>query len=183
MSDPTLIKETVEAAQAAGPIGAFGLNGKIFVAQLVNFGLVLLVLWRFAYRPIVAMLEARSEKIEKSVREAQEIEKRMKTTQVEREEMMKQARLDAQDVVRKASDHAEARGKAMSEKARAEVERIVAQGKVQMASEREKMLSEVRSEVVHLAMLAAEKILGEHVNAKKSDGLAKETLKSAGLDV
>jgi len=71
MADPTLIKETVEAAQAAGPIGAFGLNGKIFVAQLVNFGLVLLVLWRFAYRPIVNMLEARSEKIEKSVKEAE----------------------------------------------------------------------------------------------------------------
>lgn len=183
MSDPTLIKETVSAAQAVGPIGAFGLNGKIFLAQLVNFGLVLLVLWRFAYRPIVAMLEARSEKIEKSVKEAQEIEKRMKTAEAERERLMKQARLDAQEVVRKSGEDAEARGKAISEKARAEVEKIVAQGKVQLSSEREKMLLEVRSEVVNLAILAAEKILDERVNAKKSDALVKETLKEVGLDV
>ena len=183
MADPTLIKETVEAAQAAGPIGAFGLNGKIFVAQLVNFGLVLLVLWRFAYRPIVNMLEARSEKIEKSVKQAEEIEARMNASEVERDEMMKKARLTAQEVAKKAQEDAEARTKAMGEKARAEVEKIVVQGKAQLASEREEMLSQVRKEVAQMAILAAEKILGETIDKKKSEALAVNTLKEAGLDV
>ncbi len=183
MSDPTLIKETMEAAQAAGPIGAFGLNGKIFLAQLVNFGLVLLVLWRFAYRPIVNMLETRSEKIEKSVKQAEEIERRMKASEVEREEMMKQARLAAQETAKKTQEDADARGKAMAEKARAEVEKIVVQGKAQLVFEREEMLSGIRKEVAHMALLAAEKILGETIDKKKSEILAEETFKDAGLNV
>ena len=153
------------------------------MAQLVNFGLVLLVLWRFAYRPIVNMLEARSEKIEKSVKQAEEIEARMNASEVERDEMMKQARLTAQEVAKKAQEDAEARTKAMGEKARAEVEKIVVQGKAQLASEREEMLSQVRKEVAQMAILAAEKILGETIDKKKSEALAVNTLKEAGLDV
>ena len=56
-----------ETARAAGGIGVLGINGKIFLAQLVNFGLILLVLWRFAFKPIVARLEARRERIEKKI--------------------------------------------------------------------------------------------------------------------
>jgi len=181
MTDPNIIQETVEAVKTVGPIGAFGLNAKIFIAQLVNFSLVLLVLWRFAYRPIVNMLDARSEKIDKSIKQAEEIEARMKTTEKEREELLKTSRLEAQEIAKKSQEDAEARGKELADKAREEVAKIVAQGKVQMATQREEMLASVRSEVVNVAMLAAEKILGEAVDKKKSEALTAETFKEAGL--
>lgn len=181
MSDPTILKETVEVAKAMGPIGAFGLNAKIFTAQLINFGVVLIVLWRFAYRPIVTMLEERSEKIEKSVKHAEEIETRVKATEEEREVLLRQARLDAQEIATNAEATMEARKKEAIDKAREEVAKVVVQGKAQIASEREEMLTTLRKEMAEVAILAAEKVLKANVDKTTSQKLAQETLKEAGF--
>lgn len=189
--DPTIVNEamnvaeiaheTVEAAKAAGPIGAFGLNTKIFIAQLVNFGIVLLVLWKFAYTPIVNMLESREEKIEKSVKQAEEIEERMSKTAVESDEILKQARLDAQDIIQKNEEQLEVRRKEMVGKARDEVEKVVAQGKTQMVAEREEMLASIKKEVAEVAILAAQKILNKSVDKDASQKLTEEAIKEAGF--
>jgi F-type H+-transporting ATPase subunit b len=180
-ADPMLIKETVEAAQAAGPIGAFGLNAKIFVAQLVNFGIVLIVLWRFAYKPIVKMLETRQERIESSLKKADEIDERLKKAESEREEILKQARLAAQEIAQKSEMQIEDRRKEMVEKARGEVEKVVAQGKEQIASEKKEMLTEIKKEVVDVVILAAQKVLEESVDREASKKIAEEALKKAGF--
>ncbi|KKW34963.1 MAG: ATP synthase subunit b [Candidatus Giovannonibacteria bacterium GW2011_GWA2_53_7] len=128
-------------------------------------------------------VEARSEKIDKSVKQAEEIEARMKTSETEREEMLKTSRLEAQEIIKKAGEDAEARGKVLADKAREEVTKIVAQGKEQMATERQEMLASVRAEIADLAVLVAEKILEDQVDKKTSEALAKKTLEEAGVSL
>ena len=66
-----------ETVEATGGLGSLGLNVKIFIAQLINFAIVVLVLWKWVYNPIVALLEKRQTTIEKSLKEAKEIEEKM----------------------------------------------------------------------------------------------------------
>ena len=166
-----------ETARAAGGIGVLGINGKISLAQLVNFGLILLVLWRFAFKPIVARLEARSERIEKGLIEAKKAEVRLKQIEVERVDVLALAKKDAQDIIAKAKQEAISVQQELIERAKREVERVVAQGRGHLKNEKDAMIHEARKELVLIAVAAAEKILREGVSEKKSKSLAEEVVR------
>ena len=179
--EPTTIQESVEVVKAVGPIEAFGLNGKIFAAQLVNFLFVLLVLWRFAYRPIVQMLEVREEKIKKSVEAAEEMTRQAAVSQKEREELLAETRLEATRVIAEAQEKAEEKGAEVLAKTKKEAEKVVFAARAHISEEREKMLAEVRGEIASLVVLATEKVLGESTDKKRAEKATEEALAKAGL--
>lgn len=176
-TEPTLITETAQAVEASGGLGTLGINLKIFIAQLVNFLVVLLVLWKWAYRPIVKTLESRRERVEKSLKDAEAIEVRLSTLEQERKTVIAQANVEATALIEKAREDAEARDRETVEKARREVERVVAQGKGQLKNEKEAMLREARKEMVEIALEAVRKILKQTVDEKKSKSLAEEVVR------
>lgn len=172
---------TETQAESENPItavaGQFGLNGQMFTAQLINFLLVLLVLWRFAYRPIVKMLDERQEKIEKSVRQADEIEKRVSDIENEREEILNIARKEAQEIAEKAHQHGEARREEIVSAAKREVERVISKGKEQLTAEKETMMRDLRKDIIDIAVKAATRIAGDQIDETKSKSLAEETIR------
>ncbi len=170
-------EESAEGIAAVA--GQFGLKGDIFVAQLVNFIIVLVVLWRFAYKPIVRMLDERSERIEKSVKQAEQIEKRVDAIEKEREEILNVARTEAQGIAQKAHEQVEERREEMVEAAKREVERVIGKGKQKLAEEKESMLRDLRKDVIDIAALAAEKILKGEVDKNKAQSLAEEVVRKA----
>lgn len=160
-----------------GVIGTFGVRGDLFLAQLVNFLLVLLVLWRFAYKPIMRLLEEREQKIAESVKHAETIERRLREGEVEHEHMLKQARAEAQAIVEKAVAETDVRKAEMVEAAKREVERVIAKGKQQLDEERQAMLLAARKDLVDIAVKAAAKIVTEGMTEKKSQSLAEEMVR------
>lgn len=176
MADTTST-ETQSATGVAGVIQTFGLRGDLFAAQLVNFLLVLLVLWKFAYKPIMKMLEEREKKIESSVKNAIEIDKRLADANTEREKTLLVARKEAQDLVTKAMADADVRKNEMIEAAKKEVERVIVKGKEQLAAEQAAMLIDARKELVEIAVKAAAKIIQDGVDEKKSKSLADEVVR------
>ena len=180
---PTLVEEqgTHEEVGSENPItavaGQFGLNGTMFAAQLVNFLIVLIVLWIFVYKPVTRMLEERSEKIEKSMKQAESIEKRVADMEKERELVIIEARKQAQDIAEKAQVDATERGTEMIAAAKREVERVIAKGKAQLAEEKSEMLREMRKDVVDIAMKAAARIVQDSLDEKKSKSLAEEVVR------
>ncbi len=178
----TLHEETSASHEVAeGPIGAvagqFGLNGTIFAAQLVNFLIVLVVLWIFVYKPITRMLEERSEKIEKSVKQADEIEERLKKIETEKQSVILEAKKEAQAIAEKAQVDSEKRSNETIEAAKREVERVIAKGKQQLGAEKTEMLREMRKDIVDIAMKAAARIVQDAVDEKKSKSLAEEVVR------
>lgn len=177
VTSETQTTETQEATGIAAVAGTFGLRGDIFVAQLVNFLIVMLVLWRFVYKPIIAMLDAREKRIEKSVREAEEITKRLKEADGERSEILHNARVEAQALIEKAIAETEDRKHDMIEAAKREVERVIVRGKDQLATERDQMMIEIRRDIIDIAVRAAAKIALEKMDEKKSQSLAEEVVR------
>lgn len=166
-----------EASGPAAVLGTFGLRGDLFAAQLVNFLLVLLVLWKFAYKPIMKMLAEREARIAKSVVDAEVIERRVGEFEAERASMLTAARKEAQAIVTEAIAQSDERRNEMIDAAKREVERVIGKGKHQLEADREAMLREVRKDMVDIAMKAAARILHEGVNEKKSQSLAEEVVR------
>ncbi|MDP2631430.1 MAG: F0F1 ATP synthase subunit B [Candidatus Uhrbacteria bacterium] len=166
-----------ETGGIAGVAGQFGLKGDIFLAQLVNFLIVLVILWIFLYKPVLKFLNERQEKIEKSVKHAEEIEKRVKAIDIERESIVTEARQAAQTILEKAQADSKTRSDEMVEAAKREVERVITRGKEQLAGEKTEMMRELRKEVVALAVKAAERILTDGIDEKKSQSLAEEVVR------
>lgn len=157
--------------------GQFGINGQIFVAQLINFLIVLIVLWKFVYKPIIRMLDERTEKIEKSMKQADEIEKRVDLIEKEKEDIVSQAQKQAQEIIEKAHSQGQARQDEIIIAAKREVERIIAKGKDQLNDEKTAMMKELKKEIIDLAMKATTRILKDQVDEVKSKSLAEETVR------
>lgn len=166
-----------KASGIAGVVGTFGLRTDLFVAQLVNFLLVLLVLWKFAYKPILATLDAREKKIAQSVHDAEAVTKRLADAEKEKAAILRLAREEADAFARKSIEETQARKAEMVAAAKQEVERVIAHGKVQLAEEHDAMMIAMRKELVEIAIASATKILGEVVTEKKSQSLAEEVVR------
>ncbi len=166
------VQLAAEATEAAGGIGTLGINLKIFLAQLFNFAIVLVVLWKWAYKPIVKLLEERQAKIENSVKQAGEIEKRVVEIEKEQQATIAAAKNDAAKILDEVRTTADDRKRVLLEKAKEEVKAVVAQGKVQLQAEKDQMIRDAREEIAKIAVEAARKILNETVDEKKAQKMA-----------
>jgi len=171
-----LANETVKTVEATGGLGMLGINLKIFIAQLINFVVVLLVLWKWVYQPLVKLLDDRASRIEKSMKQTQEIEERLAKSEKEQKHILVQARGEAASVLEQARTDAENRKKELIDCAKQEVQRVVTQGKEQLKAEKVTMIKEAKSEIVEIAIAAAEKILKESVDQKSSQKFAQEVV-------
>lgn len=177
MSQTTqLVSQATEAVEATGGLGMLGINLKIFIAQLINFIIVLLVLWKWAYTPLVKLLDQRAERIEKSMKQADEIEKRMKEIAEDQKRIVHEAKAEAAVILDQARADADRRKKELMEGAKAEVQKVVMQGKEQLQLEKTAMLRDAKSEIVDIAIAAATKVLKDSVTEKTSHKLAQEVV-------
>lgn len=166
-----------EAEAAGGPIGALGINLKLFIAQLINFAVILFVLWRWAYRPLLRVMHERQKTIHDSLDNAKKIETRLEQAEQEYQEKMKQARRDAVRVMEQAEEEAETHLNTMKQKTEAEVVKLVQSAKTKIAEERDGAVRDVRAHAAGLIAGAIEKVLGETMNVERQEKLVAQFLK------
>ncbi len=157
-------------------IATLGINLNTFIAQLINFVVVLLVLWKFAYGPIVKMLDERSKKIEESIKLSEEVNVRVKKMEVEQKEVIASAKQEAMVILEAARNDAETRKQELLATAKKEVERVVTQGKEQLKAEKTQMIQEVKTELVGIVIAATKKILESEVDEKTSHKIASDVI-------
>lgn len=127
--------------------------------MVVIFGIVFFLLAKFGFPIITQSLRSRTARIDKSLKDAAEIETRMAQWKKEHAEMMEETRKQQATILREAT---EAKAKIVADakaEARAEADRILSDAKIQIAAEKESALMDVRKEVALLGVQVAEKIL------------------------
>ena len=154
-----------------------GINGKMLLAQIVNFFILLYVLKRFAYGPILKMLEERSEKIEKGISDSEKAQKKLTEIEEKERKVLAKAKIEAQGIIAKSEEVAERNKKEILEDARIKAEKIMTDTESKIDEERGRMLGEVKKEVAELVMLATEKIVGEKANNEKDREIINEVIK------
>ena len=127
--------------------------------MVVIFGLVFFLLAKFGFPIITSMVDKRSATIEKSLKDAHEIEARMGQMVEEHARMLDEARKEQAQILREATD---TRNKILAnakDEAREEAAKILAEARTEIAAEKEAALRDVRKEVAVLSVSIAEKIL------------------------
>ncbi|OGI25659.1 MAG: ATP synthase F0 subunit B [Candidatus Moranbacteria bacterium RBG_13_45_13] len=158
-------------------LSKLGIDWKLLIAQIVNFLVLLFVLYKFAYGPILAMLEKRQKKIEKGLKDAEEAHKKLEESEEKQKGVLKHVRTEAKDIVEKARVQAEKGKSEIAAEAKAQAEKIITGAKAEIAREKEKTIGEIKSEIGGLVAMAAEKIIGEKMDEEKDNKLIEESLK------
>ena len=164
--------------EASGPVALFGLNIKLFIAQLINFGIVLFVLWKWVFTPLSKKLSERTDKIEKSLKDAQDIEAKLKQIEENRQNEFRKAQQGAADIVMKAEAAAEKTKQSIIAEAKQSAEKLLEQAKREIDQQKAQLIAEVREEAANLVVLATERIIKEKLNPAKDKELIKGSLKN-----
>lgn len=157
------------------------------LVQVINFLLLVLILAKFAYGPVMRMLEERQNKIADNIDSSERMRQEAEQLKLGYQEQLGQARAQAQAIVEKAEKLAEESKEEILKAARAESARILKNVQEEVARERALALAQLKGEVVALSMAAAAKIIeknmDDEVNAKLVSSFIEklDTQKTGGL--
>ena len=154
-----------------------GLDWRELLTQLISFSCVFLVLWRFAYKPIFSMLQARKEKIAESLANAEKIKTDVARTEAERQKILTDAGEKADKLIDEARQAAARVREQETQKAIAAAEQIVSKAREAAAQERQQMLGELKREVGRLVVQTTTTVTGKILTPEDQRRLAEETEK------
>jgi F-type H+-transporting ATPase subunit b len=164
-----------EEAGSSG-IGALGVDGISLLVYVVNFGILLLVLYLVAYKPILKMLDQRSRKIKESVEEAERVRQEAAQRQAEMQATLDQGRQESQRIFAEAREMAERFRQQEAERARRDAGLMVERAKVEIQRERDAAIEQVRQEFGVLAVTAAERVIHRSLDPQAHQDLINEVL-------
>jgi len=149
----------------------------LFIWTIVTFLVLVALLARFAWRPLLEALERRQAAIAKSLDDAQRARQELERLQRESADMMRQARVEADAIVSRSRSDAEALREELKQKSRAEAAAIVKNAEKQIQLETARAIQQIRNETIDLSVAIASKILRRQVSKEDHEGLIEETLK------
>ncbi len=171
------------AEENTGIVGMFGLNWKLFVAQLINFAIILFVLWKWVWSPVTKGLAQRTEKIENSLEDAQKISQERETFDSWKQGEISQVRAEAASIISQAKSDAEKVKSDLLDKTKEEQAKLIAAAQVKLEQEKQMMVESAKTELAGLVVGATEKILKQKLDAKKDAALIEDALKEAKHEV
>ncbi|HYC79582.1 MAG TPA: F0F1 ATP synthase subunit B [Candidatus Binatia bacterium] len=164
-------------AEEGGPLGTLGINWKLFLAQLINFSVVLFVFWKWVVKPLGKTLTDRQEKIESGLKNAVYMEDEKKKFEEWKKEEMQKVRTEAEKVLKTATETADKIKQETVTTAQTQAGKMIEQAKSAIDNEKTQMLKDVKASVAELVVLASEKILKEKLDSKKDHELVNESIK------
>lgn len=158
-------------------VKTFHIDIKLIIAQVVNFIIVVGVLWYFAIGPLTKKMNERAKAIEKGLDDAKKVEQNLEQTEKLKNEKLAEAHKEAQKIIEEAKKMAEDAKNQSVIKTKEEAGKIVADAKKQIAIEKDKMAKELKGEVRELVVMATTKVLQEVITEDKDRDLIKKTVK------
>lgn len=148
------------------------------VAQIINFLILVAILTKFAYKPILAALEERRTSIERSLEEAEQQRMLAETVKQESQQQIIAARIQARSIIEEATILGEKSKENIIQQALEENERLVRETQEEIERNYQQALSKLRTEVAVMAIGAAEKIIEKNLDAESNTRLVKKFIKN-----
>ncbi len=164
----------------AGPEGipmTFGVDWSHLLAQMASFGIVCVILYRFAYRPILTMLDVRRQQIAQGLANASQIKAELARTEAQRQEVLAQANAQANQFIEEARAAAARLQQQETQKALAAAEQIIIKAREAAAQDHDRMLLDLKREVGRLVVQATTTVTGKILTSEDQRRLAEETAK------
>lgn len=173
---------STEAGEEAseGIFGALGIDWKILILQVIAFGILVFILAKWVYPPILAMLNRRQKLIDDSIKSAREAMAKSEKAADEIAAQMKKARKEADDIISAARQQSEQMLLTAEEEANKRAEVTVASARQQLQRDVEAARKILRRDTANLVALATEKVVGVKVDNVRDAKLIDEAIAKAG---
>lgn len=160
--------------------GLLTLNGTL-IAELLIFLVTLGFLYRVAWGPLLKILEARRQRIQEGVEAAEQAKREREAAEREYQARLEEARREGQRLLDRIVKEGEGLRKELEAKARQDADGIVARARAEIEQERQSAIQELRRQAADLAVLAAGRIIGESLDAKKHRELIDRAIEEAEI--
>ncbi len=155
-------------------LGGLGINAVAFLSQLISFAVVFLIMYKWAFPAILQTLEKRRAVIQEGVENAERAKTDLAAATQRAEEVLREARIQAQETIAQATKIAEKEGLRIEEEAHARAERIGQQQEERIRQEATRARAELSRLVVNLSISAASKVISKSVDTKDSRRMVEE---------
>jgi len=149
----------------------------LFIWTIVTFLVLLALLAKFAWRPLLQALESRQERIRKSLEDAERARQELERLQQESAKIMRQARIEAESIVTQTRADAERLREELKQKAKDEADNILRNAQQQIQLQTRQAIQQIRHEVADIAVLLASKLLERNIAKEDNARLIDDTLK------
>jgi F-type H+-transporting ATPase subunit b len=154
-----------------------GVDWAKFIAQTLNFGIVLFVLWKFAYKPVLTMLAVRRDKIAESLSNAEKVKAELARTEEERKRVLTEAGALASKIIEETRQQAEVELARRTQEAAATANQIIVKARQANEADLARMKAELRKEMGRLVAETTAKVTGKILSVEDHQRLAEETTK------
>jgi len=162
------------AAAEGGGAGIMSVDTTLFVATLVAFAIFAVILAKFAWGPLLQIVEEREKTIREQVDSAEKAAADAKATLLQHQELLKGAGRERDEILARAAKDAEGLRAELQARARADAEQIMARSREQMQREKEQAVAELRSQVADIAVEAASRIVKSSLSEEAQRKLVDE---------
>ncbi len=166
-----------EASGSAGGIGAFNINLKGFLFQLITFVIILLALQKWVFPKLTATLEARRKAVEESLSKAKQVEEALAKAEEKSAHVMGAARAEADKVLADANAAAKEIVAKAETAANLQAERLTNEAKARLEQERLRLHEQLKDELADLVVLTTEKVLRAKLNEREERRLIEASLR------
>lgn len=158
-------------------IKTFHVDVKLIIAQLVNFAIVLFVLKKYAYEPMLKLMTERGEKIEAGIKNAESAGAKLTEIMEKEKAVLIEARKQAQEIVTKAESVATKNKEEILAEAKVQSEKILADSAKKIEQEKNQMMQEVKGQIAELVVAATGKIIDEKIDSEKDADLIAKAIR------
>ena len=169
------------ADTAQGIVDTFGIDWPMLIAQAINFLIVALVIWKFAFKNILSTIKEREQQISDSLKNADRIKLELEETEKQQQETLQEASIAAKKTISSAQEQAKALIESQKEDARKQAEEIISKAKLAMEQERERVLREAREEIASLVVLTTSKVLSKNLTEEEKQRFSSKAAEELNL--
>lgn len=155
------------AAESASLVEKFGIHWSHITMQAISFTILATVLWKFAFKPVLATMDEREAKIDSGLKYAEEMKVKLAEAETEKKKILQEASIEASTIVNEARQSAEARIAKSAQDAIKAAEDITKKAELQIQNDRKQMLAEARSEISRLVVATTSKVLAKELSAEE----------------
>jgi F-type H+-transporting ATPase subunit b len=156
-----------------------GIEPSILITQVVNFVLLLALLYLVAYKPVMRMLDERAKRIKESVAQSETAKEEALRAQEDVKRQIEAGSKQAQELITRANKAGEDLRLRAQEDAKKDAESLIAKARVEIKNERDEAIQEIRQQFAELTILAASKVIGETLDKKSHKELINKVLKES----
>ncbi len=149
----------------------------LYIWTIATFSLLLYLLGKFAWRPLLQALESRQDSIRKSLDDADQAKKELAQVQEESARIVAKARADADAIVASSRADATKLQEELKQKARTEADGIIQNAEKHIQLQTDRSLTQIRGEAVELSLMIASKLIQRNLSEEDNSRLIEDTLK------